>query len=112
MDIPGLAMSRSVGDTVAHTAGVISDPEMHVVELTPEDKVIVWASDGLWEFMSNQEVSAPQVLLRQFPLTLVLYLAAVALGLHLASSSHSIFRFLRLSLSVALSRTLARLAGH
>jgi serine/threonine protein phosphatase PrpC len=56
MDIPGLAMSRSVGDTVAHTAGVISDPEMHTVELTPDDKVMVWASDGLWEFMSNQEV--------------------------------------------------------
>jgi len=56
MDIPGLAMSRSVGDTVAHTAGVISDPEMTTVDLVPEDKVIVWASDGLWEFMSNQEV--------------------------------------------------------
>ena len=56
MDIPGLAMSRSLGDTVAHTAGVISEPEMHVVELRPEDKVMIWASDGLWEFMSNQEV--------------------------------------------------------
>lgn len=57
MDIPGLAMSRSLGDTVAHTAGVISDPEMHVVELVESDKILIWASDGLWEFMSNQEVS-------------------------------------------------------
>jgi serine/threonine protein phosphatase PrpC len=56
MDIPGLAMSRSLGDTVAHTAGVISDPEMHTVTLQPEDRIMVWASDGLWEFMSNQEV--------------------------------------------------------
>ncbi len=56
MDIPGLAMSRSLGDTVAHTAGVLSAPEMHNVTLVPEDKVMVWASDGLWEFMSNQEV--------------------------------------------------------
>jgi len=56
MDIPGLAMSRSLGDTVAHTAGVISEPEMHTVTLTPDDKLLVWASDGLWEFMSNQEV--------------------------------------------------------
>ena len=56
MDIPGLAMSRSLGDTVAHTAGVLSAPEMHSVTLTPEDRVMVWASDGLWEFMSNQEV--------------------------------------------------------
>lgn len=56
MDIPGLAMSRSLGDTVAHTAGVISEPEMHTVELGEADKVLVWASDGLWEFMKNQEV--------------------------------------------------------
>ena len=56
MDIPGLAMSRSLGDTVAHTAGVISEPELHSVTLTPEDRVLIWASDGLWEFMSNQEV--------------------------------------------------------
>ena len=27
MDLPALAMSRSLGDTVAHTAGVISEPE-------------------------------------------------------------------------------------
>lgn len=56
MDIPGLAMARSLGDTVAHTAGVISEPEITVTELTPNDKVAIWASDGLWEFMSNQEV--------------------------------------------------------
>lgn len=56
MDIPGLAMSRSLGDTVAHTAGVLSDPEISTVELSPADKVIVWASDGLWEFISSQEV--------------------------------------------------------
>lgn len=56
MDIPGLAMSRSLGDTVAHTAGVISAPEMHVVELGPDDKCLIWASDGLWEFCKNEEV--------------------------------------------------------
>jgi len=56
LDIPGRAMSRSLGDTVAHTAGVISEPEMHFLELTPADKILIWASDGLWEFMSNQEV--------------------------------------------------------
>lgn len=61
MDIPGLAMSRSLGDTVAHTAGVISEPEMHAVELMPADKVMIWASDGLWEFMSNQEVRGRRV---------------------------------------------------
>ena len=56
MDIPGLAMSRSLGDTVAHSAGVSSEPELSVIQLEPEDRVVVIASDGLWEFMSNQEV--------------------------------------------------------
>ena len=56
MDIPGLAMSRSLGDVVAHSAGVISDPEFTEFELNPEtDKFLVVATDGLWEFVSNQE---------------------------------------------------------
>lgn len=56
MDIPGLAMARSLGDVVAHSAGVISEPEVFHVDIRPEDKIAVVASDGLWEFMSNQEV--------------------------------------------------------
>lgn len=58
MDVPGLAMSRSLCDGVAHTAGVSSEPEFHEYEfnLNREDIILVMASDGLWEFMSNQEV--------------------------------------------------------
>ena len=56
MDVPGLAMARSLGDTVAHSAGVISEPEFHHQVLTPADKYLVIASDGLWEFMTDQEV--------------------------------------------------------
>jgi len=56
MDVPGLAMSRSLGDAVAHTAGVISDPEFTERELDPAtDKFLVVASDGLWEFIDNTE---------------------------------------------------------
>ncbi len=51
MDIPGLAMSRSLGDTIAHSAGVISDSECFEKVLSSKDKYIVIASDGLWEFM-------------------------------------------------------------
>lgn len=53
--IPGLAMSRSVGDKVAAQAGVISTPEIfyHWVENT--DKFIIIASDGIWEFMTNED---------------------------------------------------------
>lgn len=56
MDIPGLAMSRSLGDVVAHSAGVISEPEFTEYELDEKtDKFLVVATDGLWEFVDNQE---------------------------------------------------------
>lgn len=55
-DMPGLAMSRSFGDLVAAKVGISAVPELRRYNLTPDDKFIVIASDGLWEFMSNQEV--------------------------------------------------------
>lgn len=56
MDIPGLAMSRSLGDVVAHSAGVISEPEFTECELNPmTDRFLVVATDGLWEFVDSQE---------------------------------------------------------
>lgn len=58
IDVPGLAMSRSLGDCVAHTAGVISEPEFTERELDPAtDKFIVVATDGLWEFVNNKETA-------------------------------------------------------
>lgn len=56
-DIPGLAMSRSFGDAMAARVGVNAIPEIKEFMLTPEDKVIVLASDGVWEFLENQEVA-------------------------------------------------------
>ena len=55
-DVPGLAMSRSFGDDLAHTIGVTCEPEIIEIEFNEEDKFIILASDGIWEFMSNQEV--------------------------------------------------------
>jgi serine/threonine protein phosphatase PrpC len=57
MDVPGLAMSRSLGDGVAHTAGVSSEPEYFSRILDSNDRCLVIATDGLWEFMSNEEVT-------------------------------------------------------
>lgn len=54
-DIPGLAMSRSLGDIIVHEAGVSSVPEVTERELTIEDKFIVLATDGLWDFFPNEE---------------------------------------------------------
>lgn len=36
--------------------GVISTPTVHEQELTDKDKVIVIATDGLWEFVTNTDV--------------------------------------------------------
>ena len=32
-------------------------PEVKIFTLTPEDKIIVLASDGVWEFLTNQQVA-------------------------------------------------------
>jgi serine/threonine protein phosphatase PrpC len=51
-------LGRSLGDVVAHSAGVISDPEFTEFELDSKtDKFLVVATDGLWEFISNQETT-------------------------------------------------------
>ena len=56
-DMPGLAMSRSLCDTVAKEAGVTSEAEIFEYTLDSKDKFLVLATDGLWEFMSSQEVA-------------------------------------------------------
>lgn len=56
-DIPGLAMSRSFGDSTAARVGVNAIPEVKVFDMTPDDKIIVLASDGVWEFLDNQVVA-------------------------------------------------------
>ena len=55
-DMPGLAMSRSLGDEIAHSIGVSCDPEVSRFNLSPDDKFMVIASDGVWEFLSNEEI--------------------------------------------------------
>eukprot|EP01083_Nonionella_stella_P215772 776277_1 len=56
-DIPGLAMSRSFGDEVARTVGVISKPIVKKHKLKERDQFIVLGSDGVFEFLSNQQVA-------------------------------------------------------
>ena len=54
-EVPGLAMTRSFGDRVAATVGVISEPEIKEFDLDINDKFMIIASDGIWEFISSQE---------------------------------------------------------
>jgi serine/threonine protein phosphatase PrpC len=53
---PGLAMSRSIGDLVGKKLGVIPNPGILEYELNKDVKYIVVASDGIWEFLSNENV--------------------------------------------------------
>jgi serine/threonine protein phosphatase PrpC len=55
-NIPGLAMSRSFGDKVASSVGVICEPEILEFDLTPDDKFVVLGSDGIFEFLNNEDV--------------------------------------------------------
>ena len=55
-DMPGLAMTRSFGDYFGTTAGVIAEPEVTEHIFKEEDKFMIIASDGLFEFMESQEV--------------------------------------------------------
>ena len=55
-ELPGLAMSRSFGDEIARKVGVFAEPEVKIFPFMEEDKFIVIASDGLWEYVSNDEV--------------------------------------------------------
>ena len=54
-ELPGLAMSRSFGDEVAHLVGVITEPEIVEYYFNKEDKFIILGSDGLWEFINSEE---------------------------------------------------------
>lgn len=55
---PGLAMSRSVGDLVATTVGVTAEPDVNFLRVSPTDKFILVASDGLWDVVPSIEAVA------------------------------------------------------
>ena len=50
-------MSRSLGDAVAHTVGVSAVPEIKTFTVGIDDKFVVIGSDGVWEFLSNENIA-------------------------------------------------------
>ena len=55
--VPGLAMTRSIGDLVAGSVGVTAEPEIQIFNnLKPHDKALIIASDGLWDRLTNEEI--------------------------------------------------------
>ena len=55
-DYPGCAFTRSIGDSIADKIGVNAEPEMLTREISRNDEILVIASDGIFEFLTNQGV--------------------------------------------------------
>ena len=53
---PEIAMSRSIGDFIATTLGIIPVPKFIDQKIDNDTKFIVVASDGVWEFLNNEKV--------------------------------------------------------
>ena len=53
---PGLAISRTIGDIDAKKIGVIPHPQIIEYTITSQTKYIILCSDGIWEFITNEEV--------------------------------------------------------
>jgi len=56
-DSPGLAISRSIGDEVAHSVGVTSIPSVAIWERSEQHNLVVLASDGVWDHFEAFEVA-------------------------------------------------------
>mmetsp|Transcript_18094 Transcript_18094/g.31000 ORF Transcript_18094/g.31000 Transcript_18094/m.31000 type:complete len:408 (+) Transcript_18094:23-1246(+) len=78
IDAPGLAMSRALGDLVARPIGVIAMPDVRTIQLKQDDVFLLLASDGLWDFVNEQEAvenvgraldqsSAPDAIVQTLP---------------------------------------------
>ena len=53
---PGLAMSRCFGDSEGQSIGIIAEPEVKEYLIKKEDKALIIATDGLWEYTKNEDV--------------------------------------------------------
>ncbi|XP_074286937.1 putative protein phosphatase 2C 12 [Silene latifolia] len=55
---PGMAMSRAFGDLVMKNYGIISTPVVTHHNISSDDLFIVVATDGIWDVLSNEDVTA------------------------------------------------------
>ncbi|CAG9316990.1 unnamed protein product [Blepharisma stoltei] len=52
---PGLSTSRALGDVIAQQVGVIPNPQTAEMEINVNTEYLILCSDGVWEFLSDQE---------------------------------------------------------
>lgn len=55
--IPGCAFTRSIGDSMAEKVGCFAEPEISAHTFTDEDKYLILASDGVFEFIKITEIT-------------------------------------------------------
>ena len=55
-DYPGISMSRSIGDKIAHDIGVIYEPEILNFNIDSKCECIIIGSDGIFQYLKNEEV--------------------------------------------------------
>jgi serine/threonine protein phosphatase PrpC len=53
---PGTAFTRSIGDAIAEQLGVYAEPELLTLPISPNERLLVLASDGVFDVVSNQDV--------------------------------------------------------
>lgn len=54
----GIQVTRSLGDVDLKLDGVTAEPEVSVVDLTPQDEFVILATDGLWDTLTNDDAVA------------------------------------------------------
>ena len=54
LEYPGTAFTRSIGDSLAESLGVIAEPELDSHRIGAADRVIIAASDGIFEFITTR----------------------------------------------------------
>lgn len=55
-DLPGLCVTRSLGDHAAKRLGVVATPEVITYALAVNDRYLILVSDGITEFLGSQEI--------------------------------------------------------
>ena len=54
---PGLALSRAFGDRSSRNYGIISKPEIKIVNVNEEQKFFVMGSDGLFDKIEDEQAA-------------------------------------------------------
>jgi serine/threonine protein phosphatase PrpC len=55
-NLPGIAISRSLGDFVVKNLGVICEPDIIEIDISKEFKFLIIASDGFWDYISYEKM--------------------------------------------------------